>query len=296
MSILSDRVVTHVNQKQTVFTNAEGQEHDRSKTLGASEAFTCLRKLYYSKTDAPKSEGFVDHRGYFERGHTVEAWLVDQIRAVLEPSEELVFAGKDQVTLTPDSLSATPDGLYIKHSADEAPLEVVTEFKSLDPRSNLDEPKSQHITQVQLQMELLRLCTSHRPSKAVLVYVDASDFTHQREHPVEYNPEVLQTALARSKRVFESQDAMSLPAEGVYSDECRYCAWRQPCLGDTLSALPRDERADLDPEAEEALYEKLKRALPGLTMISIAHRPAGARFHDRVLRVEDGRLIAIGRH
>jgi putative ATP-binding cassette transporter len=54
--------------------------------------------------------------------------------------------------------------------------------------------------------------------------------------------------------------------------------------------------ASLDPEAEEALYEKLKRALPGLTMISIAHRPAVARFHDRVLRVEDGRLIEIGRH
>jgi ABC-type multidrug transport system fused ATPase/permease subunit len=31
-------------------------------------------------------------------------------------------------------------------------------------------------------------------------------------------------------------------------------------------------------------------------MISIAHRPAVARFHDRVLRVEDGRLIEIGRH
>jgi putative ATP-binding cassette transporter len=53
--------------------------------------------------------------------------------------------------------------------------------------------------------------------------------------------------------------------------------------------------ASLDPEAEEALYERLKRALPGLTMISIAHRPAVARFHDRVLRVEEGRLIEISR-
>lgn len=51
--------------------------------------------------------------------------------------------------------------------------------------------------------------------------------------------------------------------------------------------------ASLDPEAEEALYERLKRALPGLTMISIAHRPAVARFHDRVLRVQEGRLIEI---
>jgi putative ATP-binding cassette transporter len=53
--------------------------------------------------------------------------------------------------------------------------------------------------------------------------------------------------------------------------------------------------ASLDPEAEEAMYERLKRALPELTMLSIAHRPAVARFHDRVLRVEDGRLVEVAR-
>jgi putative ATP-binding cassette transporter len=54
--------------------------------------------------------------------------------------------------------------------------------------------------------------------------------------------------------------------------------------------------ASLDPEAEEAMYERLKRALPGLTMVSIAHRPAVARFHDRILRVEEGQLIEKARH
>jgi putative ATP-binding cassette transporter len=52
--------------------------------------------------------------------------------------------------------------------------------------------------------------------------------------------------------------------------------------------------ASLDPVAEQELYEKLKRALSGLTMISIAHRPAVAQFHDRVLTVEDGRLVEKG--
>jgi putative ATP-binding cassette transporter len=51
--------------------------------------------------------------------------------------------------------------------------------------------------------------------------------------------------------------------------------------------------ASLDPEAEEELHERLKRALPALTMLSIAHRPAVARFHDRVLRMEDGRLVEV---
>jgi putative ATP-binding cassette transporter len=43
------------------------------------------------------------------------------------------------------------------------------------------------------------------------------------------------------------------------------------------------------------MYERLKRALPELTMLSIAHRPDVARFHDRVLRVEDGRLVEVVR-
>jgi putative ATP-binding cassette transporter len=51
--------------------------------------------------------------------------------------------------------------------------------------------------------------------------------------------------------------------------------------------------ASLDPEAEEELHARLMRTLPTLTMLSIAHRPAVARFHDRVLRMEDGRLVEV---
>jgi len=48
--------------------------------------------------------------------------------------------------------------------------------------------------------------------------------------------------------------------------------------------------ASLDPEGEEKLYTLLKERLPGTAILSIAHRPAVARFHDRGLRVMDGRL------
>lgn len=50
--------------------------------------------------------------------------------------------------------------------------------------------------------------------------------------------------------------------------------------------------ASLDPAAEERLYARLKERLPGTALISIAHRPAVAKFHDRGLRVEGGRLVA----
>ncbi|ONG51336.1 ABC transporter ATP-binding protein [Pseudoroseomonas deserti] len=49
--------------------------------------------------------------------------------------------------------------------------------------------------------------------------------------------------------------------------------------------------ASLDPESEEKLYATLRRELPETAILSIAHRPAVARHHDRVLRLEGGTLI-----
>jgi putative ATP-binding cassette transporter len=48
--------------------------------------------------------------------------------------------------------------------------------------------------------------------------------------------------------------------------------------------------ASLDPEAEARFYGLLRQRLPGTTLVSIAHRPAVAQYHERVLRVRDGRL------
>lgn len=49
--------------------------------------------------------------------------------------------------------------------------------------------------------------------------------------------------------------------------------------------------ASLDPPAEAALYALLRERLPGTAILSIAHREAVARLHDRALRLEDGRLV-----
>ncbi|WP_198372556.1 ABC transporter ATP-binding protein/permease [Roseomonas rosulenta] len=50
--------------------------------------------------------------------------------------------------------------------------------------------------------------------------------------------------------------------------------------------------ASLDTAAEERLYARVKEMLPGTAVISIAHRPAVATFHDRGLRIEDRHLVA----
>jgi putative ATP-binding cassette transporter len=49
--------------------------------------------------------------------------------------------------------------------------------------------------------------------------------------------------------------------------------------------------ASLDPEAEAELYRMLKARLPGTTLVSIAHRPSVAAFHERrlVLQREEGK-------
>jgi putative ATP-binding cassette transporter len=48
--------------------------------------------------------------------------------------------------------------------------------------------------------------------------------------------------------------------------------------------------SSLDQDGERALYTTLRRDLPGTAILSIAHRPAVAAFHDRVLRLADGLL------
>ena len=48
--------------------------------------------------------------------------------------------------------------------------------------------------------------------------------------------------------------------------------------------------ASLDPEAEARFYRLLRERLPGTTLVSIAHRPAVAKYHRRALQVRDGRL------
>ncbi|PVM84520.1 ABC transporter ATP-binding protein, partial [Caulobacter radicis] len=49
----------------------------------------------------------------------------------------------------------------------------------------------------------------------------------------------------------------------------------------------------LDPELEASLYGLLAEHLPGAALISVAHRPAVARFHDTAIRLEDGRTRRI---
>ena len=51
--------------------------------------------------------------------------------------------------------------------------------------------------------------------------------------------------------------------------------------------------ASLDPEGEAALYGVLKRRLPDTTILSIAHRPEVARWHESGLELKEGALAPV---
>ena len=69
--------------------------------------------------------------------------------------------------------------------------------------------------------------------------------------------------------------------------------WRSPapCWRKPDWLFLDEATASLDPESEAELYRVLKQRLPHTTIVSIAHRPAVAAFHDQrmVFRREEGR-------
>ncbi|MGH6616450.1 ABC transporter ATP-binding protein/permease [Sphingomonas sp.] len=49
----------------------------------------------------------------------------------------------------------------------------------------------------------------------------------------------------------------------------------------------------LDSELEAELYEALAESLPNTAIISVAHRPTVARFHDRAINIAQGRAVSV---
>jgi CRISPR/Cas system-associated exonuclease Cas4 (RecB family) len=194
---------------------------DRNAVLTASENLRCLRELKFNKT-TPRESG---KWGMAERGHAVEAWVVEQLRrAMLLP----MFAGDEQRSFLHDEsgLSGTPDGLVMVDGK-----WILLEFKSVDPRTNLEAmtaPKPQHAAQVQQNMWLLNM-HGYTVDEAMVLYVDASDFQRHKQFNVAYDGgETAQRAEIRAAILFDT-DVMDLPAEGLTNGGCTYCAFKEEC-------------------------------------------------------------------
>ena len=210
----------------------ENAKLDRNAVLTASENLRCLRELRFAKTMPRKSEKW----GMAQRGHSVEAWVVEQLRASLGDNEQMILDGENQRSFLDDfaGLSGTPDGVFIKDG-----VHTLLEFKSVDPRTNLESmtaPKPQHMGQIQQNMFLLN--GAGIPVKSALVlYIDASDFQRARQFNVDYdNGATADRAYVRAGLLFDVQTPADLPAEGLTNNGCTYCQYKEECSAIQVAA------------------------------------------------------------
>jgi len=117
-----------------------------------------------------------------------------------------------------------------------------------------------------------------------------SETQAQREFSLidQQRDQVDQTALERI--IDQRLQATLAAAEGVTVSEEEIDA--RPLVEATIPEARHAWVLQVDPEGEQRFYTLLKERLPGATLVSIAHRPAVALYHDRALRMRDGALVA----
>jgi len=228
-------------------------KHDRTKSVGASEIGQCARKINWLKNEVIADEDNSDQYGGMLRGTMMETyfWVPAMQKRF---GKNLLFAGSKQKTLFNKELSATPDGLVINQSLDALKdLGVkdlmgdcfAVECKTIDPRVNITEEKSEHFHQVQVQLGLIREKTKYKPMYGVISYIDASFWHEVAEYPVKFEPEIYEQAKKRAAHVLSN---VKHPAEGWIGGgkECEYCAFTKKC-GIVRKSVPESEAA-ADPQ------------------------------------------------
>lgn len=250
--------------------------HDRSQSVGASEVFGCIRSAWFKKRGEQfgfkQDVDFVQSWGATKRGDLIENYLVvpalDYGLQLQAPSTDLLYAGEEQNTLVKGRASATPDGLVVglpKHALalygvdDIESDSIVTEIKSVDPRTNLQEEKATHRGQVQMQMGLIRELTNYRPVYAAIIYVDASFHDTISVFVVKYDEKVYLAGKKRAENVFEIDDPAKLAPEGKFDNACTYCAFQDACALVSIGRVPaKDERKKLPIDDDAELAELIE--------------------------------------
>lgn len=261
--------------------------HDRGTTVGASEAFDCIRKVFFGKRGKElgfePDPDFEEDWGAMRRGDIIENYYVVPAMAYLPQPMKLEGGGDGQQTLVLGKSSATPDGiidgidptrdLIIRGGGQDITITVeelagatcvTLEIKSIDPRATLVEERVKHHNQTQIQIGLMRELTKWKPSHAIVLYVDASFLSKLTPFVVEYNEEIFITAKQRANDIWAYDDPLRFIPEGRFSGACEHCKFRIACGTTNLNSIPKNDApvddATLALIREQALrYMELKK-------------------------------------
>lgn len=239
---LRDRIIKSVRGRQRVWAGG------RLKTVGASEVFGCIRKAWYAKHKPELENQDNKNWGILERGNIIEnLFAVPTLRDIFG-EQNCLYMGEDQETFVDGKASATPDGLLINQPRDIfaddglpdiGPSQSVgAEVKSFDVRANLYAAKTIHDGQAIMQLGMFRRKSAHKPDYSMLLYINSGDLTDLRPFPVTYNEGTYQAGLARAGRVYLATDAYELPAEGVHTDQCKFCPFVDTCRKTEIDRFP----------------------------------------------------------
>lgn len=179
--------------------------------------------------------------------------------------------------------SATPDGLAVNiplafladlgvaditnGSGLEEETCVYVELKSIDPRvADHNLPKPNHVDQCNYGLGLVRdtefeeevfvknkktgktkskFVTKHyKPHYAVLVYMDASDYSKISTFVVKFDPPGFKSQLERAKWIMKTDPEMVRPEGKIGGGkDCRYCEFSQRCIGYAAMVPQKDNKA-----------------------------------------------------
>lgn len=265
-NIIRVAVLTQPGKKWPTY---DDKQLTRWQYVSASESSRCIRELSFNKTveaatkfvpdfwDSMSDEEFQrrldemgdnDMRGIFERGNTIEDWIVSRLQDVVGPGEEYMFLGEDQRSFYTDKyrVSGTPDGLHLDYNRMEW---RTLEFKST--QNPITQVKAAHVSQVQTNASLLKYLaddlterfdiplSSMTPAGTNVLYVGTDNYLDMTEFQLPFDDKHVsfKTAAAKAKALFaKGNDGVVYPvppetvkAEGIETNGCYFCAFKRQC-------------------------------------------------------------------
>jgi CRISPR/Cas system-associated exonuclease Cas4 (RecB family) len=237
-----------------------GLSLDRRNFVTASEIARCARQVFFDKkvmregkyspeegTSKPR-QGY----GYFERGHTIEAWFVDNLTRGLKAAVPLLFAGSNQRSFVRGHQSGTPDGAFMLSSTAFKVLEV----KSIDPRKKVSMlPQEDHVWQCNQNADLLEHNLNRVCEGSLLVYINASDYEQINVFELPFDHDLAQRLEDRAKMIMTATAADQLEPEGVHKNACAFCPHTAACNEVVRSKITPPSRGSIA-EASAKLFAK----------------------------------------